>query len=1059
MSLRRNSEISQDDHGIRAMGYTVEFATAPVGGFADPKTAAWKTRLVRLNSIHLGYGLDHATAEFTTFDPDAVSEETSENTGELLRFPQNGECVRVTVRDDFGDSYFVFKGTIRAVKELRQGGVILWNFTAVSESSRLDESHITAIFNRQNDPINPQPFFDAGTGKVNSVARQYTIKEVVTEILKFKDPWGTDEYFAPTDVEWGTLETDPQCGAFIPSQLGFDNVPKGRAIQRVLEQAGRFTFLYNPATDKLRIVRLDKGCAAVGPAWPLNFAPITNDDAGEPVPYAIDYVVTEDRTEWTTRDSANVCRMMGGPVNFYSGHHIIPERVTSPADQDVVSDGFDTSIDQKKRSINPDGAYFRFVFPTNMGTNDTRTLRRNFVGMPLFPDWNVFEDWWPAVYEVSEPHIPAGWTGPAATEYRGKAEFQPHCIGDQAARREIHLGRQDNLRVYQAWHAPSDCPACNGTGWVKKIYSNAQNEPNLSLVLRGPAGRQRRVIECTNWIMKPSEFGTLTTVPAGLVAFDPADSTDPVVQITGGYPLPWKNTCPFCRGVGRKPEYKIRNIEGELFSSRNLKVSLDPNVHEIPADPDHTQTGPETWEEAVNRVSLRVNPAIAVEVDIRTNKHVLPNYEHRNKDYTVLQTTVPVEERRYRFPHPLSYTNVVKNLAGMPGVEVLVGDEQGRDKIVPPSWGCHVPFTTVMTESPVSYRIDNRMGRVIFEEPIFVPCTKEYASVYTMPNNKTRLDPTGLLSTHSPARGYVTSDDRGLPSGYWRPAKIWLHFLHTRENYYNRGDKKPDGSDLEPTEFTYGGANYAARAAILDGRYALEVKKLDAEGEEISTIGRTIQMVDEDQTSRIEVHESDFWKLPVPPAPDMNEVDYIAAKATALCHFPKGKLLQWVRPTQGELLAEVDGFTSADHFASAMRPKSYVWTLRDDRPRLLGKAVRALELANDVQVEGELVVVGPMIDLSQGLGYVDYPDKGKAYVVRATLSFTDGIVAEIELQREEFRLGEATVEEKDRQHKVEKEIANLRRTVDVQREAAAKLKTGNESVTDASGIRFFSGGG
>ena len=1125
MALQTPGQLNpQTGHGIRPFSYKVEFAVASSPTtFANPQGSNWQQRLVNLSQVILAYGNSEQVARFETWDPAAIDPNSIENPEQWIKEPQNGEVVRVTLDDGTGPQ-IVFKGTIRSVHEVKQNSGVTWRAEAVSEASRLNEVFINANFNIMNDPINPSPRFDAD-GMV--FAKLFNVKEIIDQIMGFKDAWGTTEYFTAASINWNGLDTDANCGLFKPSDLIFTNMSKAAAIMDTLTRAGNYTYLYDPAHDKISIIALNRACTSCGPQWDIAFVNTDANSTDQIDAYACDYTVECDNTEWTTKLLANVCRIIGGPLQFYSGHSIIPEMATS--DQSFT-DGTDTADMQRARAKSPDLTWYRFRYPTALGIHDGRERQRYIVGAPLFPDWNIYEDWWPAMVEIGDVQIPqewrpSNWTAdvptqvaetPSPNDYKNRVEFQPFCIGDEVARGSPHLGYQDNMRVYQAWYSDAKCPACLGSGLVKKIYTNTANEPNITLVLKGPTSPtdlRRLLPEVSNYIFPPNKFGTITTVAAanafGLVPFDATDTTDPVVIATGGYPLPWKNTCPMCRGVGQWPKWPIRNISPNLYASRNSAVSLNGPNHEILLDPDLTATEPETWEKANTRIALYSPPIIQVETPLMTNQYVLPVFASRNLPWTASTNNAsltnlpdttgspPTMCRRWMFPHPLQYQGgttggPVKQLSGllvsqdssgnwgaMPVGDVntpgtIMGD--GLENIVDPypadpvnntnGYGCYVPFTTIQMGSPEATTIDWKRGKVLFARPVFIPCHKPYKTIQILRNSKVMLEPNGSASTQSPARGFTTADDRGLPTGYWRPARVWMTFMYERgEHYYNNCSMDLQGQPIAPVTFTYVNAdgitgNYKARAIIQKGNYCIEVQKVtpenNAQNTQMSADNRVIQTVMDTnfaQFTQVEVFEKDFWKMPCPTKPiwpatptmaiaaangapaatvPNNALDpYIVYKTTTAHYdYPKGKILVWERTTPGEQMVEAAGYTYNDFSGAFSRPKPYSWYLKDDRPRLLNQAVRRLDMDDNVKVTGSLTLVGKLNITTTGLGWVAYPAKGNAAVVRLTYSFQDGFTTEVELEREQARHGELPPPEADRMMKVEKSLKALSRFSD-----------------------------
>jgi len=1145
MGLLLPNQITTTTGGIRPFAYVVEFAADPANPTqpANPNSATlvWTQRLTKLNSVQIGYGSGQdQQAMFSTWDAESVPPGFTGDAG--LIAPVNGDVIRVTVQDFSGNTRVIFKGTVRQVLENNLNSGIIWNATAFSEAIRLDEVYFTGKFNPyEEDPTQSNPHFDVD-GQVQTM--QYTLKNIIDTIMDSPDAWATTEYFLKTDIDWGGLDTEPRCGLWIPRGVKIDNAPKGRAILDLLRTVGNFTLIYVPGApgvrDKLRMVELNSSCAGCGYQWNISFAPLETGanpwdvlfgfgtTAGT-TPYAYDYVLARDSTTWESTDSFNTVRVVTGPIEFYSANMCIPEMVTDPTGAAVVAVDQDTVANQIARAPNFENCFYRFINPATVTVPDVRDRKQYFVGMPLFPDWNIFEDWLPALFEIGDVIIPPTWTGSAGTQttgpapaaYNGLCEFQPTTIGHQATWRKPHLSHLDNLRAYQAWQADQKCPACNGQGLVKSVYNGNNNEPNITITQKGPSGGiQRPIVDVTNHIMPPSYFGmaptlpiTLSdgtqfaavggggvtctcTAPAGgtLVPFyDSSGNPDMTIQSvasTHGYPLPWKNTCPFCRGVGMWPKYKIRNICQELISGRNLTAAQSGPIYNVSLDPDATQSGPETWEMANNRLSIHGGPQVQVESGVM-GTYCLPEYTYKNLPYKpAIGTAVPApltdldhlpdgsgnpattNLKRWAFPHPLQYQNTVKLLTALAGVTVQRGDAARRDQIVPDSFSCAVPFTTISMEPPVSPTIDYKMGRIIFPEAVFIPCWMDYSAIQ-ISNSMARVDTTGLLMTGSPARGYETSDSTGQATGYWRPARVWMTFGYFRDKYYHSGITDPNGNAIAITEFQADPYHipgtppdpsgspllhtYQARAMVIDGCYAMEVRLKSAD---CSPPSRVICRAFPDERFHVKATEADFWKLLVPLAPDQADTAFAADKVAAGCTMVNGRILRWMRTSPGEAIVEMEGYTDADHYGSVLRPKVLTWTLRDDRSRIMGHAIRILGLVNNTQVKGQLDLIGMTNDLSTGLGWVNYPNKGTAAVIRVTYNFSNGFQTEIELHREETRIGEMPIPDQQRQDRVNEEIANIKKTIDVQKNRDREKRSGSadQQIDGTTISKFITGG-
>jgi hypothetical protein len=330
-----------------------------------------------------------------------------------------------------------------------------------------------------------------------------------------------------------------------------------------------------------------------------------------------------------------------------------------------------------------------------------------------------------------------------------------------------------------------------------------------------------------------------------------------------------------------------------------------------------------------------------------------------------------------------------------------------------------------------------------------------------------------------------------------------MTFRYIRDRYFHSGQKDLNGNTIPLTSFMADpyhvpGTPFAtgelltafeARSCILDGRYAVEVRKkipdpnapAPEQGQPPAPGLAPVRVIChsiEDDSFRVEVFENDFWNLTTPPNVDLSADDWANARlnqsytldgtsATTQpplgitpCQFVNGRILRWMGTTPGEAIVEMAGYTDADHYGSVLRPKVLTWQLRDDRSRIMGLAMRTLGLLNNVQVTGELVVIGATQDTTTGLGWVNYPNKGLAAVKKLTYNFGSGFQTELELFREEARVGEMPVPDKERQDKVTNEIANIKKIIDVQkqRDSEKRMGGGEQSVQGSFSSQNWTGG-
>lgn len=1087
--------------GIRPWDTWIQVADEPPMGV---NTTTWYDRSYELKRIVDGHGVQGG-AWFSTWHPLTVRSTTSATPAmmnEAFAVPYNGSLIRVYIRANPTAAWrLLFKGTVKAVFQKAELDGIRYNFEAVSEVARLENVHVTAVFNLMNNAIHPVPRFDAA-GNYTVISRKYTVAEIVDSIFDFRDGWSNPEYFTKTSIDWGNLRDDVRCGAFVPGQITFNNDSKGRALQEVLSRAGNFTFHYNPNTDLLRIVEFNLGCNNCGDQWYIDW-PFPTPNGNYEVRYATWFNLKSDQTEWSSRETCNTVRITGDRIRFYSGHNIIPQRtqtlqrdaitgelvvdgnhkpqpVTGSEDLNTIDEGWDLKAHQVKRANNFEGCNYRFEDETNIEA-DKRKVKKVYVGMPLFPDWNIYEDFLPATFEILDVQMPPNWftasgastsntptvSGvPLANEnagrsrYVGKVEWMTISAGDMNLWGRTDHNKTDHLRAFQAWYATEKCPACDGSGAVQAVYGVATTVGSVTTVTAGGDNEPhvtfslvngRYVSKVDNYLMNPSLFGQKK--PDG-TEYDPVNDfhLHPFSSTTD-YPQPHKNLCPFCRGVGLKPERKIRNIERTLAEGRNNQtVSTTPTqATEINIDPDATQTGPENWDQAQNRLAIHIEPTIQAETTITRRK--LPPYAYRDHNFATIPKVAPagggaLEDQVYKFPHPLKFVNINKRLNN-----IIDGITTESLKLVPSTWYATATYTTVKMGAAEEYEIDPVMGRVIFRRPVFIPCRKETSQFVMATKTRVVVDQNGLLAQKTPGRGRITVDMDGNPSGFWRPPRIWMSYFYSRDNFYDHmsvdanGNPRPDWTIQCPSpEDASVMVDFICRPMILDGRYVVDVqKKKTAEDTyltDFSTGNRVLQHCMEDRDACMEISEEDFYAWPVPPKTDMTDAEMLAWKETLLDHldpdtseitqktryrYPKGKLLMWVGTTPGEVQLEMEGYTDADYLRSIIRPRVFSWTLRDDRSRMLGQACRALFAQNGLQVTGSLTFVGRFILTDTGMGWVDYPGRGRAAVKRVTHNFEREWTTDVEIVREHARAGEVVISEESKINQVEKRVNRLER--------------------------------
>ncbi len=997
--------------GIQPFDYEVIVNNIGLGSYST---------LVNLQSVSLGYEVDENRAYFSMWDSDSVTVANAAIPPTfLLPTPKNGDDIQIVVREGMNAvSRTIFRGKIDSVAERRTPEGLIYSCSAVTRARLLNERSVTMALNIFNDPIRSQPSFDADTGEMLEKAGLMTVYEVVREIMNFRDAWLTDEPYVFNDILWHGLDNQESCGLYKVTGITYQDAPKFIAITEILQRAGNYRLHYDPGANKFHVVELNLAANRCGSIWPITFPAVTPGQ-GVAVAYAGNLQLMSDQTEWTTRASANVVRITSDYIRFYSGNNIIPEMVENLTKANPTPGGPDLAVAeadrlratendtvalQKARAINQDGTYYRFQYPYKVW-EDPRQYQEYVVGAPMFPDWNVYEDFLPDIITIlgvmPPANIPA--TKTEADYIKQKVEFQPVTLGQMIVEGHIRLGHPNDMKAYQAWRIKGVCPGCNGSGNVLAIYSGGSNLPTIEW--EDVYGGKNKRPKITNYLFDPTQFGHPNADTSMLTPFN----------MTIGYPVPWRNLCPVCRGVGFQPSYKVRNIQPDLVSGRASKDDhgTPAGVLDTPIDPEFTETDPESWDEAQNRQTIQSGPRVVIEEPV-LSEYRLPLFAHRHKNWAQLKALAEAD-RTVKFDHPLK--GFKKQLATL---LAITGDDAN---LIPNDtlWNSvKAVFTTLKTQG-VSYQLAADTGRLLFtDEPPIIACEVRYRRLKqatTKGQVRYQLNPNGLIDESGTVEGpQMVNPITKRPLGVWRPPRIWMQYFYVKHGYFHRIVQ-------EPTEFTYTDADgqtntYFAKAMILDGKWCCEVYKArpDTWGDDTVEFGNTdrvVQVAVTDNSAVIETTEEDLVKMLVPPVADIGPEAYETIRRDDFdLDFPTARMLKWEALTPGEVLLELAGVNESIPAQALARPRFYKWRLRDDRPKLLAMAVRQLETSNDIMVRGSLAIRGATPDLTRGLGYVDYPGKAKACVVRVNQVFDNGFTTSLEVTRSEAHHGELPPDDK-----------------------------------------------
>jgi hypothetical protein len=241
---------------------------------------------------------------------------------------------------------------------------------------------------------------------------------------------------------------------------------------------------------------------------------------------------------------------------------------------------------------------------------------------------------------------------------------------------------------------------------------------------------------------------------------------------------------------------------------------------------------------------------------------------------------------------------------------------------------------------------------------------------------------------------------------------------------------------------------------------------VNPDGFEMGSNNRIVQTVLTDEDAVLEIFPDDFYGDPVPLHPDMSDADLKDYKTNTKNYlFPQGVILAWHQHSPGEKMIEADGLSTPDSINASIRPRMYQWSFRDDRSRMLGKAIRQLELQNNVKVTGSLQVVNLAQSFATGLGYVKYPNREVggdvmtnviATVSRVTYELREGFTATLELTREEARFGQPVKTDKEKMNQISGQMAAVGSVLSqvVQKKSRAIDQDHNSQKAAVNGVLY-----
>lgn len=945
----------------------------------------------------------------------------------------------------------IFKGYVSSVnKNIGQDGM---KYTIGCEDIkvRLRDNCIRKVYNN-SFKISSIPNLSE---KQDVIENPYTtqkmkIKDIVEDIFEYSKRIALNAgsyekrmvLFDYNSIDWNGND---DLKDFIPQSLSFDNTTIFEAIYRTINSYGNYRIVLDYSDQKLYICKLSYGAKKCGSKLKLVYADPNNNSEW----YNVN--VVGDNTWRRTRDTCDILRCYTGPIEWYSGHFYIRSSYTYNSDGKMTGSsrsnytpGWDKFHDNRFviRNKNFDGYDYIFGLGALPGFSDDLKRGTLIVGAPLYPSWNIYQGYGPRKRNFS---------GIAKYAYNNYADsrdpLKSPSVSYEEGSYQANLGATDNdlkgfvdpdfrsvmgsntsdmasSYSYEAWFPYGICPLCNGYGAVSY---DASNQFDLFGKSRKMSGVSTGVF---GNISKPFQYNFVEKSVDGIKTLVPSN-----------HPIPWKNTCPMCRGTGMEPWFRMTSIANNL-------VDVTPDLMKMGED-DNNDTIEEyktngyknkTWSEIAREKSLRKDVIIHVE-------DVMSGFCY---DLSKLDSWDS------KIEHSLS-----SSVSGYNNRQIFDTASQPRLRYV------QGLYYTGISEAK-GFQIDSDRGMVIFKEKKNIPCVRPQCGISTVRYNNREYLP--IIVDNSNGNEYVKYANKGTMLGtsqkaksYWRPARAWItcyfrrdmlkaplggeNSSKTRFSCYFPGHREYTVKRVVPDEDD---KQYTISAGIEDNRYYIEImnKHYLSSEYKVRPIVKGITLND----FKWQICPYDLGRWNVSAFTDdgvVNKIElpndygnlwdklYKITKNRKGYMYPTGSVhvMEQINDEEmksaGYTKSQIETMQRSDFFGKVLR-----WVHKDDRVKLIEKGIAELERRNDVEVTGTISIKGGAPKFRNGFGYVNLSEERsgtdndssgdlKACVVKIELDFTKGCVANLEVSTEEMRIGQMKEEEKEYQRKIESQIANL----------------------------------
>jgi hypothetical protein len=1017
---------------------------------------------------------DYTYATYNNPKKDGWGKDLSNSSGDTNNPPKAGDGIVVHLFCDANSSTIydetakpptktgykcIFRGYVGGVSRQISESGISYSIEAKDMKSRLQDQVIKKTYNGSYKKDTMPTSIDGAISGITGpyVNEKMTVDQILQDILNYANKSsftkvdGSDVFirFSYSDFDFNGLDALQN---FIPPTLSFDNITILEAIYRLISSAGPYRIVYDPENDKIYFTRLSSDCKKNGPEIFLRYV----NSSSENKDYS-EVNVISDTTSRKTNDVASILKAYSSTIDWYSGHFYIEmgKDTNSVDGTEKTGTGAGDSAKLRLSCKNWDG-YNYFFGINSIPYGESITTQYEVVGCPLYPAWDPTVGY-DAYTEKYKGYFKKHATESTYTGIPGNIELRTGMtVNDRKYISHSNftdtVGKNTYYNAtgfsYEAWVPYGICEACAGSGAVAD-YTTYFNGFGKTRDAMGNKTLLYPIVTPFDYAYESESNSSDNSNSNQEEDMSPYVGTGEMVPTK--HPVPWKNTCPVCRGTGMEPWYRMTTLLTTLIDLTPEQTKIGELTAQNAANTNSgTIQKDKTWADVVSDMSYRY--PICVQVETST---LYPSYKYEDKSKygTISHSLVNTMQTSLTPSTPFNASLVFKTSSDPSGMAIKESD----------GYLSRLYYTQISSAN--GYSIDAERGMIIFKNAQYITCNKPIKNLNIHTEKSSAFDNKVVslpCTTMDSNISYASKGDmNGVGNkvmGFWRPAKAWITCYFKRDKFqtkmddYTSGDLVSEFSNSKEydVERKITGDNnseetstYRASTKIEDNRYCIEMFKKSAGEVEEFKVRPIIKGISMDDL-KWQLHPWDFgkWNIPigttvkleVPTSYDNLWNEIYAETKTASYLFPCGKFhsIEPLRDSEARSL-----FSDADQAKTALRSdrcgKIIAWIHKDERIKLLERATAELERRNDIQMAGSVTIRGEIPNFvssnlsteGKGLGFVTLYDGTKANVVQIEMGFSGGITMSMEVGTEELRIGMKKEEEKDYNRRLENKITEL----------------------------------